>query len=242
MMTESKERSAWISYVLPMFAFLLLTEISARVSSGYDFPMLLVRVVVPCGLLAFFFTRGCYPELKFHFSKWSLVDVSFGGVLAGLWITPYLLFPSIRPEIDEAVFDPSMAGPSMIGLVLSIRMMGFALVTPVMEELFMRSFLMRSVDTFDVDKDFRSVAIGTFSWKSFLVVVGVFLATHVIWEWWVMLPWAVLTNLWFYYRKDLFAVIMVHAATNGAILFSAIFLNHAFSDGAGGTLPLWFFV
>jgi hypothetical protein len=74
------------------------------------------------------------------------------------------------------------------------------------------------------------------------VVVVVFLATHMMWEWWVMLPWAVLTNLWFYFRKDLLAIIVVHAATNASILLAAIFASDLLSDGADGKLSLWFLV
>ena len=106
----------------------------------------------------------------------------------------------------------------------------------------MRSFLMRFADTYDGAKEFDELPIGKFSWRSFIVVVVVFLATHLMWEWWVMLPWAVLTNLWFYYRNDLLAIVIVHAATNASILLAAIFLSEHFSDGGGGTLSLWFFV
>lgn len=53
-----------------------------------------------------------------------------------------------------------------------------------------------------------------------------------------MLPWVVLTNLWFDYRKDLYTIVVVHAATNASILLSATF----FSDGSGGLLPLWFLI
>ena len=38
-----------------------------------------------------------------------------------------------------------------------------------------------------------------------------------------MLPWVVLTNLWFNYRKDLYTIVVVHAATNASILLSATF-------------------
>ena len=170
------------------------------------------------------------------------VDVVVGVALAGLWIAPYVLLPQLRPEGDDIGFDPSLAGAAMIPLVLSLRMLGYAMVTPLMEELFMRSFLMRYADAYDTEKDFRDLPMARFTWRSFIVVVVVFLATHMMWEWWVMLPWAVLTNLWFFFRKDLFSLVVVHAATNASILLAAIFLGDVFPDGDGGTLPLWFFV
>ncbi|WP_419194916.1 CAAX prenyl protease-related protein [Novipirellula herctigrandis] len=225
-----------------MFAFLLLSEITARLNGSFGLPMLLLRVFVPLALIVYFYRRGEYGELHFRFSRMLLVDALLGIVLAATWIAPFVIFPSMRPTGEGIAFDPALAGVSAIPLVCSLRMIGYAFVTPVMEELFMRSFLIRFVDVFDTGDDFRSIKIGTFSWQSFLVVVAVFLATHTLWEAPVMLPWAVITTLWFYYRKDLLAVILVHAATNAAILLSAIFLSNTFNSGSGEPLSLWFFV
>jgi CAAX prenyl protease-like protein len=227
-------------YLLPMFSFLLLNEISIRTPERVEFSMLLLRVFVPLGLLVYFWLRGAYPELHFRLTLMTLIDIAIGIALAVLWIGPYVIFPSLRPPLDGSEFDAGMAGAALVPLVLSVRMLGYAIVTPFMEELFMRSFLIRYAEVFDDDRDFRDISIGTFSWRSFVTVVIVFLATHLMWEWWVMLPWAVLTTLWLYYRKDLFALVIVHAATNGAILLAAIFLSDVLPDGAGGVLPLWF--
>ncbi len=232
----------WLAYVAPMFAFLLLMEISGRVPERFALALLVLRVVVPLALLVFFRFRGSYPELRFRPSVMNVVDVAVGVLLAVMWIAPYVLIPSLRPQSDGVAFDPYLAGAAWVPLVLSLRMLGYAVVTPVMEELFMRSFLIRYADSYDTDEDFRDIPIARFSWRSFIVVVVVFLATHMMWEWWVMLPWAVLTNLWFYYRKDLLAVILLHAATNAAILLAAILGSDVLPDGAGGTLSLWFFV
>ena len=104
----------------------------------------------------------------------------------------------------------------------------------------MRSFLMRFVDEYQNGGDFRDIPIAKFTWPSFLVVVIVFLSTHAMWQWWVMLPWAVLTNLWFYYRRDLMALIVLHGATNGTILAGVLLLNGRFDDGGGNPLDLMF--
>ena len=231
---ESAEQSGgliWLPYVAPMFTFLLLVEASRRVPEHYSLWMLVLRVLIPLGLLVYFAIRGNYSELRFRISMMTSADVALGVALAALWIAPYMLFPSLRPDESES-FDPALAGAAIVPLVLSLRAIGYAIVTPLMEELFMRSFLMRMAIVFDTDEDFREQPIGQFTWRSFLVVVIVFLATHVMWEWWVMLPWAVLTNLWFYYRKELFALVVVHGVTNGSILLAAIL----------SPTPIWFFV
>lgn len=231
-----------LPYIAPMLAFLIVVEIGNRMSADYALWLYALRVVVPAGILAYFWSRGSYRELKLRFCRMNLADLLVGVALAAMWILPYVLIPQIRPGGDGVDFDPAMAGTASVAWLLTLRMIGYAMVTPVMEELFMRSFVMRYADVYDSDEDFRELPVGRFSWRSFIVVVVVFLATHMIWEWWVMLPWAVLTNLWFYYRKDLWAIIVVHAATNASILLAAIFLSDLFSDGAGGKLSLWFFV
>ena len=75
----------------------------------------------------------------------------------------------------------------------------------------------------------------------FVVTIVVFTLGHVPWEWWVAIPWVALTNLWFYWRKDLLSVIVVHGVTNATILLIAIF-GEGWFEGADGPLSLWFFV
>ena len=230
-----REASVW-PHVLPMLAFLLLIEIGGRISDDDSLGLLAVRVAVPLGLLTFFWWRGAYPELRFRLTKMTVVDALLGIVLAAAWIGPFLLFPAMRPKISDSVFNPAMAGQTLIPLVLSVRMLGYAIVTPWMEELFMRSFVLRFAETYFDGGDFQDVPIAKFTWRSFAVVIVVFLATHLMWEWPVMLVWSVITMLWFYYRKDLFALIVVHGFTNGAILLAAIV------SGQRDMLPLWFLV
>ena len=165
-----------------------------------------------------------------------------GVLLAGVWMGPYLFVPAIRPEDVSGGFDPNMLGVSLAPAVLALRMVGYAGVTPVFEELFMRSFVLRFAQVWDGKGDFRDVPIARYTRNSFIVVIIVFTLAHLPWEYWVMVPWAVLSTLWFYWRRHLVAVIVLHAATNGAILLLVILTDGVFIDGAGNVLPLWFFV
>lgn len=231
-----------LPYVAPMLAFLLVLQLEGYAPADFALLLYLLRVVAPVGALAYFWSQGCYREVRLKLSWMTVSDLLVGVALAAMWILPYVLFPQLRPSGADAEFDPTMFGVAWVSWVLVLRMIGYAMVTPVMEELFMRSFVMRYVDVYDGDQDFRKLPLARFTWRSFVVVVVVFMGTHMMWEWWVMLPWAVLTNLWFYYRKDLFAIIVVHAATNASILLAAIFASDLFSDGVGGKLSLWFLV
>lgn len=234
-------RDSWWPYVLPIVAFLVLVEIAGRVDAAYSLAMLIARVAIPAAIVAWFWSQRSYPEWKIRFGVMTGLDLVVGVSLAVVWAAPFIAFPSMRPDLSTA-FDPSMAGVGWTTTVLAVRMLGFAVVTPVIEELFMRSLVVRYADVFDSEtqESFRSVPIAKFTVRSFWVVVIVFLATHAVWQWPVMFVWAALTNFWFYYRKDLMAVMVVHAATNASLLLAAIFLSDRFSDGAGGVLPLWF--
>ena len=133
-------------------------------------------------------------------------------------------------------------GASGVGLALGLRLFGYALVTPLFEETFFRSFVMRYSVVYRKRGDFRQVPLARYTRASFVATTIVFTMGHVPWEWWVAVPWIAITNLWFYYRKDLYAVILVHATTNAAILIAAVLLTGRFLDGDGNPISLWFFV
>ena len=138
--------------------------------------------------------------------------------------------------------DPEQLGAQSLAWVLGLRMLGYALVTPFFEELFIRSFVMRYAEVFRARADFRDVPLALFSWTSFLATVVVFTLAHVPWQWAVAVPWVVLTNLWFYYRKDLYAVILVHATTNATILAAVSLWSGVLTDASGKPVSLWFLV
>ena len=230
-------------YLLPYFGFLLSIELLSRVLPESHAGLgLFLKPMVPAVLLVFFALRGAYPELR-----WPRVDrvggsldVVVGFALAVLWMAPFLWIDALRPEGPG--FDPDQLGADRRVLALGARFFGYALVTPIFEELFIRSFVMRYADVYTSRGDFRKLPLARYTTRSFVVTVVVFTLGHAPWEWWVAVPWVALTNLWFYYRKDLWAVIRVHAVTNAAILFIAVTWDGAFTDANGNPISLWFFV
>jgi CAAX prenyl protease-like protein len=233
----------WWPYLLPYVGFLLTVEVANRMPTSAAGVMLFVKPAVPLILLAWFFARGAYPELRS--SRLDLrrtpLDVLFGVALALLWMAPYVLIAAIRPEVEHP-FDPALLGVERESLVLGVRLFGYALVTPVFEELFIRSFVMRYADVYAERGDFRLVPLAHYSGVSFVTTVIVFTIGHVPWEWWVAVPWVAATNLWFYWRRDILALIVVHGVTNATILLIAIFGGGRWMDASGAPLSLWFFV
>ena len=201
-------------YLAPYAAFLALVELQARVPNAATllFPL---RVFVPAALLAFVWRRGAYAELRgYRLSAATLADLALGLAIAALWVAPYLLLPSLAR--GEA-FDPALMGEGRRALALGLRLAGFALITPFVEELFVRSFLLRFSEVFDRDGDFRSEPIARFAWRGFIVTAVWFTFSHAPWEWWVALPTGIALNAWLYQRGHLMACVVAHASANAAI-------------------------
>lgn len=220
-----------------MLAFLGLIEVGRRAPDTAAGLFLALKVALPGLLILFYARRGRFPELRgYRPSLGQLAaDVAVGVVGAALWMAPYLLFASLRPEPGEA-FDPDQLGPTLVWIALALRATGYALVTPFVEELFVRSWMLRYVDVFDRNIDFRDVPIGQFRWRSFLVVVAYFTLSHMPWEYPVALAWVVGTQLWLYRRKHIGALVVVHAASNLSIFLAVVLA----SELRG--LDWWFFL
>jgi len=93
-------------------------------------------------------------------------------------------------------------------IAIFFRIFGSAIVVPVMEELFWRSFVIRWID----NHNFTSVPIGTFSITSFITTVLLFGSEHSLWLAGIMA--GILYNLLLYYRKSIFLCIISHSVTN----------------------------
>jgi len=255
-LTREFDRSVhgWWPYLLPYCSFLAVVQFATWLPESLAPLMLAVKPAVPLALMIYFWRRGEYPELRDQRYSLSggLQDVAVGVLLALLWMAPYIFvgplqpdssfaWSAFRPESSSA-FDPTLMGEALIPLALGLRLFGYALVTPLFEELFIRSFVMRVSEVYWERGDFRDVPLALYSRHSFITTIVVFTIGHAFWEWWVAVPWVVLTNLWFYHRRSLPALIVVHGVTNAALLIFAICGSDLFRDASGAPISLWFFV
>lgn len=211
----------WAPYFGPMLAFALVLAAGDYAPAGSESALLVARVLLPAAVFAYFWKRGSYPELgEYRPGAGVTLDLLVGLAVTALWVAPYVYVESLRPGAEEA-FDPDAAGAHLEGLFLALRLIGFVLVTPFIEELLVRSFLIRVADVYDTDRDFRDIPIGTFTWRSFLVTVAWFTFTHAQWEWPVAAATGVVYNLWLYKRKHIGSLILTHAVTNAALFWFA---------------------
>ena len=240
-MAQATRDHGWTPYWAPYLSFMVLVEIANRAPHAAAGAFLVLKALVPGALVVWFAVRGRYPELRgLRLDGRILLDVGVGLLGAVLWVAPFLLFDALRPS--AAGFDRFQLGERHAGLAIALRFVGYACVTPFVEELFVRSWLLRFVDVFQRRGDFRKVPIARYTRGSFLVVVIFFVFTHLPWEWGVMLGWTLLTMAWFYHRRHLMALVIVHAVTNGSILAFVVLCDGRFLDAAGRAISLWFFV
>ncbi len=199
-MKELLERRPWIPYVVPFLVFVSLTELEHHVAGGTSW-LYPVRALVVAGLLLLL-RRWLAPE-----GRWSwAVAIGTGLVVLVLWILPEGRYPLLG---QREVFDPfHRLARAEAWLWVGARLFGAAVVVPVAEEFFWRGFLIRWL----VRPDFRAVALGTFTWYSFLATSVLFAVEHD--RWLVGLMAGVAYNLLLYRTRSLKACIVAHAATN----------------------------
>jgi CAAX prenyl protease-like protein len=139
-------------------------------------------------------------------TAWAVV---VGLMVFGLWI--YLDAPWMTVGKTTATFRPLDADGSIDPLLVTVRWIGAALMVPVMEELFWRSFLMRwiqrpgfvTVDPTQVG--LRAVVLSTF----------LFVLVHPLW---LAAALAGLAYAWLYIRSGkLWSCVIAHAVTNGVL-------------------------
>ena len=98
--------------------------------------------------------------------------VAIGLVVFVLWVNMDWAFATLG---KPAGYDPTVLPEGLArNAAVAIRLFGAALVVPVMEELFWRSFLLRYI----IDPDFIKVPIGRLTWPSFLITTLLFGLEH----------------------------------------------------------------
>lgn len=173
----------------------------------YLYPL---KAVVVAFLLVFFrkdYSELCFSDLKQV--RQTLASFFLGLVVFALWINMDWDFATFG---QSAGFDPYLdSDQSSRALLIAFRLAGAALVVPIMEELFWRSFLLRYI----INPDFTAVRIGTYTLSSFLIGSVLFGVEHHLILAGVMAGMAY--SLLLYKTKSIVQCILSHAVTNFAL-------------------------
>ncbi|CUI08217.1 CAAX prenyl protease-related protein [Massilia sp. P8910] len=204
-------RSAW-ARILPFLVyifFIIAVDVLTRL--GVDAKalrwMYALKIGAVLATLAWF--RRDYTELH----SWRLgapaaaVAVIVGVVVLVLWVSLNADWMVIGAPDG---FNPTTGG-RIDWLMVAVRIAGAALVVPVMEELFWRSFLMRWIDS----DHFESLDPAQISLKSFVIGVVLFGFEHNLWLAGIVAGAAY--SLLYMKQRSLWSSILAHAVTNGLL-------------------------
>jgi CAAX prenyl protease-like protein len=205
------ERAA-LARILPFATYLLfifIADMLGRLGYGPHELRWLYGVKVGCVALLLWWFRRDYSELVQWRLRWPVVAgaVSAGVVVLLLWLqldAPWMV-------IGEASgFDPRDGGRIDYWLV-AVRIAGAALVVPLMEELFWRSYLMRWLTR----PDFLSVDPARVKVSMVVVTVILFGVEHNLWFAGVVAGGVY--SVLYMRDRNLWSPILAHAVTNGLL-------------------------
>jgi len=154
-----------------------------------------------------------------HFTRITW-DYFWVGVLVGVvgvvqWIGTEELLLRVWPSYPRAggeVFNPfkEIESPVWLGLFIAVRWMGPTLVVPLMEELFWRDLLWRSLIA---PNDFKLARVGEWDRTAFVVVAVLFATVHMQ-MWATSVVYALMIGGLLVATGSLGACILAHAVTN----------------------------
>lgn len=145
--------------------------------------------------------RPSWPEVR--------LAIAVGLAVFVLWIQ--LDAPWMQLAAPAAPYTPLDAQGALIWPQVVVRWIGAALLVPVMEELFWRSFLMRWFQ----HETFEGVAPQQVGVRAVVLSTFVFMLAHTLWLAAIV---AGLAYAWLYRRTGrLWVPVIAHAVTNGAL-------------------------
>ncbi|MEJ6003113.1 CAAX prenyl protease-related protein [Paucibacter soli] len=204
---------AALARILPFAAFMALLGLRGMLPElpGLDPRWIYsLNLLIVGGLLAWYWRE--YGELyrqNLPTAREAGFSAAIGLVVFALWIE--LDAPWMQLTSPTATFFPVDAGGALIWPLVLVRWLGAALLVPVMEELFWRSWLMRWLES----PQFEAVAPQRVGLKAIALSTFVFMLAHTLWLAAVI---AGIAYALLYVRTGkLWCAVLAHAVTNGAL-------------------------
>jgi hypothetical protein len=196
-------------------AFLVLESLLGRITGenmgAASDTRWLYAVKIGCVALALVLLWARYGELTLRNwpnAKWIFTAIGAGLLVLVLWVN--LTMPWAVIGASDG-FDPRDAAGTLNWPLVVVRTLGAALVVPVMEELFWRSFVMRWIQ----QPQFLALVPQRVGIKALLVSAVVFGFEHSLWFAGIV---AGLAYGWLYVRSgNLWVPVIAHAVTNGGL-------------------------
>jgi hypothetical protein len=199
-----------VAYFLPMLVFLAFTWAGGHWETFFV-TSYVFKTVLTAILLILFWKH--YTKITWSF-WWLGIILGIVGVFQWVGMERLLLhyWPNY-PRLSGTVFDPTHAftSPAQMWAFIAVRWAGAALVVPVMEELFWRDYLWRTVVA---PADFKLAKRG--QWESgvpLMIVTLAFCSVH-LGEWMTAITWGLMVGLLLVFTRSLGACIIMHGVTN----------------------------
>lgn len=212
--------------ILPFAAFMALLALRGAVPAevgGFDTRWLYGLTVLVVGAMLLVWWRR-YDELgpgTAPDARGLALAVAVGLAVFGLWIVLDAPWMTLAALTGEAVgtapsFVPVAPDGTLRWDLIVVRWIGAALLVPVMEELFWRSFLMRWVQAGESGApSFDRVDPRRVGLRAVLMATVVFVLAHTLW---LAALVAGLAYAWLYVRTgNLWVPVIAHAVTNGVL-------------------------
>jgi CAAX prenyl protease-like protein len=222
--SEAMQKNQMLPRVVPFaiyILFLALSDVLAPIVTQLGMSpkwLYVLRIIAVIAALLYFLRNfielnKCPPLQDFLYAAVS------GLIVFVVWIFPY---PTWLVAGADAVGVNPMQGLTDIEsmLWLSTRIMGAALVVPIMEELFWRSYIMRRYDS----QNFLSVNPETLSGFAYVGSACLFALEHNLWLA-GLFAGLVYGELYKTY-KNLWIPIFAHAVTNGVLGIWVVFTGN----------------
>lgn len=206
-------RRASVVRVAPFAVFIALLALRGvwPADAALDPRWLYGAGVAAVGALLLWWRRE-YAELSAQLApnlREALLAVAVGLAVFALWIrldAPWMVIGE-----PSAPFLPLHADGSLDLALVAVRALGAALLVPVMEELFWRSFLMRWIH----GVPFEGIEPRRVGLRAVLLSTFVFVLAHTLW---LAAAIAGLAYAWLYIRSGkLWLPVIAHATTNAAL-------------------------
>ncbi len=208
-MPVSRKIIAYVGPFAVFVGFLAVNELLHKIDNytwltHAEFWIYPLQTIV-CGVLVIFFWR----EYEFTAPRGVFFGVAVAIVTFIIWISPQAFF-GYAARVEG--FNPNFFAdnPTLYWLTIAFRFLRLVIVVPLVEEIFWRGFLLRYL----IDNHFTRVAIGTFSWFSFLAVTILFMLMHAKPDWPAAIVCGALFNLVAYRSRSLATCVLTHAITN----------------------------
>lgn len=180
-----------------VYFLVLLLYLLASFINNLSISLILKTLI---GFFSLFFFRKYYKfKIRFDFFA-----VLVGILIAFIWVFGNNFYALLNIDIKNNVFNLYDYG----FLDVILKAITFVIFTPVIEEFFMRFWLIR----FIISKNWEEVEIGKFTLLSFLFTTLFFGFSHILWIQGIIS--GILFNVVYYLRKYIESCILAHFVSN----------------------------